>query len=45
MIRLISKTHKIIMLIKFAKKIVKINEKRKKIKSSIKNVYCLQSSF
>ncbi len=40
--KMVSKTQKILMLIKFAKKIIKINEKRKKIKSSIKNVYCLQ---
>ena len=42
MIRLMSKTQKIIKLIRFTKKIIKINEKRKKIKSTLKNVYCLQ---
>ena len=43
--KMVSKTQKILMLIKFAKKIIKINEKRKKIKSSFKNVHRLQQTI
>ncbi len=42
MIKKMSKFRKLVMMVKIAKKIVKINEKRKKIKSTFKNVYCLQ---
>lgn len=42
MIGLVIRYQKIKFAVKCIEKLVKINEKRKKIKSSIKNVYCLQ---
>ena len=42
MIGLMVRYQKIKFAVKCIKKLVKINEKRKKIKSSFKNVHCLQ---
>lgn len=42
MIGLIVKYQKIKFATRCIKKLMKINEKHKKIKSTIKNVYCLQ---